>query len=355
MTPRTLLRRLAAAALAGSALLVAPAGAHAALVINAKTFSTQEAAPLARTIVATFSDDAAGAPGAFSCTASTYTATIDWGDGTAPTPGTVTHRFGGDFALCSYTVTADHSYAHFGVYTTTASIAGGPLAHTGSDSGQITVADVNITGEGRPANATAGTAFVGEVARFKDANPLSNAGDFTSTIDWGDGSLITTGVISGEKGDFSISGTHTYGTTGSFPVRVTFAHPTSAPAVVLTTMTVGAAAAPQTNPPTQPTQFTGVFAVRGTAARQGITLKSLRARGLPVRIAASAARTVTIEVRRGTTKVGSSKLKVKPGVNNVRWRPSSSLVRKLRAGRQYGLRIKVAGEPTLQLTFRTRR
>jgi hypothetical protein len=351
MTVRPDLRRAAAMAVAGGALLVAPAGADAALVVNAKQFSTQEGAPLARTILATFSDDAAGAAGAFTCTPATYTGTIDWGDGSAPAAGTITHRFGGDFALCEYTVGADHTYTRFGVYTTTVSIAGGPLAHTASDTGQITVADVAITGEGRPATATAGTAFVGEVAQFKDQNQLSSAGDFTSTIDWGDGTPVATGVISGDKGNFSVSGAHTYASGGTFPVRVTFGSPTAAPAVALSTVTVTGAAAT----PPAPTQFTGVFAVRGTAGRSGITLKALRAPGLALRVGASAARTETVEIRRGTTKVGSTRIKVKPGLNNVRIRPSAALIKKLRVGRQYGLRIKVAGEPTLQLSFRTRR
>jgi hypothetical protein len=352
MTPRTQLRRLAAATVAGCALLAVPAAAQADLVISAKTFSTQEAAPLSRTIIATFSDDAAGGPGAFSCSPATYTGTVDWGDGGAPEPVKIVTRFGGDFALCEYTVTGDHKYAHFGVFTTTVSVSGGPLAHSGTDTGTITVADVGIAGEGTPATATAGTPFVGQVAEFKDQNQLSSAGDFTASIDWGDGTPISSGVISGNQGNFSVSGTHTYASAGSFPLRVTFSHPTTAPAVALSTMTVGGAP-PQTQPNQTP-QFTGVFAVRGTAARSGITLKALRSRGLGVRIAASAARSVSIEVLRGTGKLGATKVKVKAGINNVRWRPSAALTKKLRAGRQYGLRIKVAGEPTLQLTFRTR-
>jgi hypothetical protein len=324
------------------------------MVVTAKSFSTQEAAPLARTILATFSDDATGAPGSFSCSASGYTATVDWGDGSAPSSAQVVPRFGGDFALCEYSVTSDHKYAHFGVFTTTVSIAGGPQAHSGTDTGQITVADVGIAGQGQPANAAAGTPFVGQVAEFKDQNQLSQPGDFSSTIDWGDGSLPTTGVISGQNGQFEVSGTHTYTAPGSYAVRTTFSHPTAAPAVALSTMTVGAAAPQNQQPNGQQPQFTGVFSVRGTAARNGVTLKALRKTGLAIRIAASKARTETIEVLSGTKKVGSTKVKVKGGVNNVRWRPSASLVKKLKAAKQYGLRIKVSGEPTLQLTFRTR-
>jgi hypothetical protein len=353
MNPRTNVQRLAALAVAGAALLAVPAGAQAALVVNAKRFSTQEAAPLSRTILATFSDDAAGAPGSFSCSAAGYTGTIDWGDGTAPTAVTISNRFGGDFALCEYTVNADHTYSHFGVYTTTVSVGGGPLGHTGSDQGAITVADVAIDGEGKAVAATAGTPLVADIAEFKDQNRLSQPGDFSASIDWGDGTPVSGGVISGNDGRFTVSGTHTYASAGTFAARVSLAHPNAAPAVALSTVVVGPGA-PQAGGGGQATQFTGVFTLRGTSARNGITLKALRSQGLPVRIAASAPRDLNVELLRGTSKLGSSKLKVNKGINNVRWRPSSKLAKKLRSGRQYGLRIKVPGEPTLQLTFRTR-
>jgi hypothetical protein len=136
-------------------------------------------------------------------------------------------------------------------------------------------------------------------------------------------------------------------------VRVTFAHPTSPPAVALTTITVGAAAPGQTGTTTTPTQFSPVFRLRGTA-RQGISLRALRARGLPLAINVGTARTVRFVVRRGTSTVGSTRQHVHAGLANVRWRPSASLTRKLRAGRSYGLRVRVRGLPTLQLTFRVR-
>jgi hypothetical protein len=36
----------------------------------------------------------------------------------------------------------------------------------------------------------------------------------------------------------------------------------------------------------------------------------------------------------------------------ITWKPSKSLLRKLRAGRTYGLRVRLPGGPTLQTTFR---
>ena len=348
MSPHPLPKRLALAAAIAGALLVVPAAAQADLVINGKTFATQEAAPLARSIIAVFSDD----QGPASCSASGYTATIDWGDGTPVAPAKVNFLFGGDFGQCQFNVTGDHKYAKFGVFTTTTNVSGGPLAHSGVGTGEITVADVNIEADDRTPTATANSAFTGEVARFKDANPFSQAGDFTSSIDWGDGTPITTGVISGENGDFSVSGTHTYGSAGTFPVRVTFAHPTSAPAVALSTMTVAPGAlAPQApqNPTVNPT---GVF----RASPAAISLSGLKRKGLKLRIGvgATTAKSLTLEVRNSANKrVGTQKLKLtRTGTVTLTWKPSRTLASKLRSGRSYGLRIRLPGGPTLQTGFR---
>ena len=127
---------LATVAAAG-ALLAIPAVSQAALFIDAKSFSTQEATSLARSAIATFSDDHTPAT---PCDPTGYTSTVDWGDGTPVQPATVSFRFGGDFTLCEFTVNADHKYAHFGIYTTTVSVSGGPHSHSGSDTAEITVA-----------------------------------------------------------------------------------------------------------------------------------------------------------------------------------------------------------------------
>ena len=186
---------------------MAAAPARADMFVNAKAFSTQEATQLARSTIATFSDDKGAGP----CSANGYASTVDWGDGRAVEPATVSFRFGGDFTLCEFTVSADHQYAHFGIYNTTITVSGGPLGHTGSDTGEITVSDVNIAGAFQPFTAAAGTAFNGVVASFKDANNLSQPGDFTSTIDWGDGSPVITGTIGGSNSDFTVSAVNTMG------------------------------------------------------------------------------------------------------------------------------------------------
>ena len=86
-----------------------------------------------------------------------------------------------------------------------------------------------------PFTAIAGTVFNGVVSTFKDANNLSQPGDFISTIDWGDGSPVITGTIGGANGDFTVSGAHTYAAPGTYTVRTVLEHPTGPPAVAVGT------------------------------------------------------------------------------------------------------------------------
>jgi len=62
--------------------------------------------------------------------------------------------------------------------------------------------------------------FSGIVASFIDADTLQPPGNFTATVDWGDGTT-SAGTVTGSAGSFSVSGTHTYADEGSFPVQVT--------------------------------------------------------------------------------------------------------------------------------------
>src|SRR5205807_2299686 len=59
-------------------------------------------------------------------------------------------------------------------------------------------------------------------AHFSDSN-ANVAGDFTATIDWGDGSGTDPGTITAASGGYDVSGTHTYPEEGaSFALNVTF-------------------------------------------------------------------------------------------------------------------------------------
>ena len=140
-------------------------------------------------------------------------ATIDWGDGTAQSSGSVDPT--------TREVTGTHTYAEAGVYH-------GVLHWRNSDGNPSTrgfdvkVTDAALTATATPVSATQGTSFNGTVATFTDANPLSQASDFTATIGWGDGTAATAGTVATNAGGgFKVTGTHTYSKTGSFTTTIT--------------------------------------------------------------------------------------------------------------------------------------
>jgi hypothetical protein len=58
------------------------------------------------------------------------------------------------------------------------------------------------------------------VASFTDPDPHATAGDYSATINWGDGSS-STGTIAANGGGFDVSASHTYAEEGTYPVTVT--------------------------------------------------------------------------------------------------------------------------------------
>ncbi|HYR15729.1 MAG TPA: hypothetical protein VEQ67_16160, partial [Mycobacterium sp.] len=168
-----------------------------------------EGAPFSGT-VATFTDPDA------SSTASEYSATVNWGDGSS-SAGTVSGASGGPF-----TVTGSHTYAEEGTYSTSVVIedVDNPT-NSATASGSATVGDAALTaGPVAVISGTEGSSVSGTVGSFSDANPGATAADFTATIAWGDGTS-SAGVVTGPTGGpFTVSGTHTYTEEGSYSINV---------------------------------------------------------------------------------------------------------------------------------------
>jgi uncharacterized protein (TIGR03118 family) len=195
--------------------------------------------PTATTIRPTEGAAFSGAVAAFADSngTGTYSATINWGDSTT-TAGTVTSTGAGGLL-----VTGTHTYAE-------ENAAALPVTVTLTDTADVTtamanstvlVADAPLTGTPVTFAPTTGTPFTGSVATFTDADPAGTASDYTATINWGDGSPTSAGVISG-TGPFTVTGTHTYFVAGTKTVTVTINDVGGASTVVTSTANVAASA-----------------------------------------------------------------------------------------------------------------
>jgi PKD repeat protein len=164
-----------------------------------------------------------------------YTATIDWGDGSKPSTGTVSYApfaidgsgaSGGSttgsttavpqsansaialpIALDEFLVSGDHTYMAAGAYTVTVTITDQAGNTTATTTSTATVTDTSaIEANGVSFSATTNQADTGQtVADFHTSDPNASASDFTATIDWGDGTT-STGTITSEPEILPASG-----------------------------------------------------------------------------------------------------------------------------------------------------
>jgi hypothetical protein len=162
--------------------------------------------------VATFTD-----PTTFA-TSGEYTATIDWGDGSSSPadgqPVTISGPIGGLF-----TVSGSHTYREEGPYTVRVHITDTDSTNAADVTSTATVLDAVLTAS--PAClANSLPTYNGPTATFTDAAGPSfgTLDDFSATINWGDGK-ITAGTVTGNNGGpYTVSGLHTYATTGYFTI-----------------------------------------------------------------------------------------------------------------------------------------
>jgi hypothetical protein len=339
--------RLAIAlAAAGALCALTPASASAITIFSARPIDAVEGEEVRDEVVTEFADDGACAPG-------DYSATIAWGDGSSA--GTVNARtaVGGQ---CIYAVIGSHTYARAGSYPLSATVTGTGDTGTAAPAA-ATIREAEVGGQALSFGAGAGVQRAGRVARIDDANRLSGPGDFTASIDWGDGAA-SAGTVSGQEGRFVVDGAHAYATPGTYRLVVTVAHGGRRIVLDPATVTVGPGA------PAPALQGSGLtpsavgprlsLSVLGSPLR----VASVRRRGLRLRLrrGRSTARTATLELRRGTRLLQRARVRLGARGSTVtfRWRPSRRVARRLRAGR-YSVHLRIAGAPRLQASFRLRR
>jgi hypothetical protein len=150
--------------------------------------------------IATFTNPAGAEPVGY------FTATISWGDGTTST-GTVVSTGGGSYRVDAPTHTyADEDASPFPVTVTVAHQTQPPLSVTGAT---ITVNEVqltNLTGGGATQLLNEGgvTTPIGGIATFTDPAGAEPVGDYTATIDWGDGTTSPGTVVNAGGNNFRV-------------------------------------------------------------------------------------------------------------------------------------------------------
>jgi hypothetical protein len=150
-------------------------------------------------------------------------------------------------ALCgnTFAVKGDHTYLEEGSYTVITTITDiATPSNNATVKSTATVADAPL----RAACAAAPFStqnFSGPTATFFDQDPNGVSTDYSATISWGD-TTSSAGTVTGGPGNgpYTVSGTHTYASTGVFTITTTI---TDHPATATATCQVVVAAFPTAN------------------------------------------------------------------------------------------------------------
>jgi hypothetical protein len=200
--------------------------------------------------VATFTD-----PGGAE-TLSHYSASIDWGDNSATTTGTISVT-GGVFS-----VSGSHLYTEEGAYSIIITLHHDSAADASATT-SVTVTDPSVVGTGFSLTTVENTQINQAVATFTDPAGAEALGDYSASIDWGDNSATTAGTISVTSGVFTVSGSHSYAKEGSYTVTVRLHHDTAADASATTSLTI-------TDPSVVGTGGFSLTTVEGTQTNQTV-------------------------------------------------------------------------------------
>jgi hypothetical protein len=190
-----------------------PVRLYAPIAATGSAITEVEGAPFTATMASFNDPDPVSTP-------AEYAATIDWGDGTATTAGTISQSGG---VGTTFTVGGNHTYAEEGLYTATIKITDASSAlNTATVTTGATVSDAALTGTGTTVAAIEGLPFIHRnIGSFIDADPAGTVSDYTASVDWGDGTATTVGEISGpDGGPFPTAGGHVYTHAGSYTITV---------------------------------------------------------------------------------------------------------------------------------------
>jgi hypothetical protein len=206
---------------------------------NGAEIQPTEGQPFTNAVIATFTDTN---PGASVANYPPGSIKINWGDGTPIDTNATVVQVGTSPNGTIFEVLGSHTYVEEGVnYQISVTITRYTTINNVSTPGSTTVALNTATVLDAPLSSppqveatkdidpnfskldlgtiTEGIPFTAVVATFNDANPLATVSDFNYvTIDWGDGSPMSSGIViqpGGVGTTFEVLGTHTYANANS--------------------------------------------------------------------------------------------------------------------------------------------
>src|SRR5262249_17611134 len=144
-----------------------------------------------------------------------FTATIDWGDGTATSAGSIAANGSGGFD-----VSGAHTYDHAGSKAPVVTItgAGGGTTHA---TATVTVDNATLSAAGQDISGLEGASTgTVPVASFPDDTAAASADDFTAMIHWGDGTSSAGAIAADDEGGFQVNGAHTYAHAGALQITI---------------------------------------------------------------------------------------------------------------------------------------
>ena len=133
-------------------------------------------------------------------------ATVDWGDGSAPTPAIVQAAPGGGFV-----VVGSHSYANRGSFNATVTVTDPILGASATVTSPVSVSPLPILVGGKTYVLVGSKAasFSNVVATFTDAGPALPVKSYSAVVSWGDGTT-SVGKITLSRGVFTVKASHRF-------------------------------------------------------------------------------------------------------------------------------------------------
>jgi hypothetical protein len=202
----------------------------AVIVLGGYSLSATEGSDSGSRTLATFTD-----PGG-SELASDYSASVNWGDGSPASVGAISY----DLSSGTFTVSGNHTYADEGSYAIKV-IVHHDTAPDSTAFSSASVIDAALAASGHNLMVTQGVSTgTVVVATFIDLGGPEPVTAYSASINWGDGSPSSSGVIAYDAVNqvFTVSGSHTYSGQANNTGLVTISHGTSTGASAVFTASV---------------------------------------------------------------------------------------------------------------------